>query len=650
MSIIGLNLFEPQPKYPPKRLDPHEFGLHSTHISKGRVPGRGLLYSFLVHEIAFFSLMVIPSMDYFRKPIMVEEQLLAIDLSTPDRRIYFPRLSERDETEGAKPKTEKEPVADTAALRTKGLTYPGPQPIISDPPNPTNRIQTLLQPALQNPPVIQAPIPLPNIIQITDAGPLPKPRVPQLQPLAVPNIDAPTLPPALKPRTVEKNLLIPAPTASRPSIGANPTLPTAAPVLAVPEKPVELTTARKDLIITAPSQVQVQRPKIPLPAAAVPGAEKPIDQTFARADLAIPFPSQARADASRVTLVDNTPTPAVPTPPRPVEPEPAKPTAQVAPVPTEGPDPRNLLSISPLQPPPSTTVRVPAGEARGRVAISPDPNLTDPGTSPGAKADNPPAAAAGLGTKPDGIPGGASAKNDNSGKPGNTAGANAPGAPDGTANARGAAATGAGTSSGGRGNASGDAPARSPFPGITIQGGRLENGVTGVVNGSSSRTTTVNPGTPPSATPNRQYSLTIVSTASSGGGLPDLGVFSKERVYTVYIDMQDKANPAALPWTLQYAPTQQTSNTEAVLPPFPVTKQQPAFPVELLRKYPRRLVVVYGVIGTDGKLQDIAVKQSPDPALNQVAIDALSKWVFRPAELNNSPAAVKILVGIPLGL
>jgi len=46
----------------------------------------------------------------------------------------------------------------------------------------------------------------------------------------------------------------------------------------------------------------------------------------------------------------------------------------------------------------------------------------------------------------------------------------------------------------------------------------------------------------------------------------------------------------------------------------------------------------------------MAVKQSPDGLLNPAALAALSKWLFRPAEINGSPAPVKILMGIPLAL
>ena len=206
----------------------------------------------------------------------------------------------------------------------------------------------------------------------------------------------------------------------------------------------------------------------------------------------------------------------------------------------------------------------------------------------------------------------------------------------------------------GRGNGAsgaseaGDTPAKTPFAGITIQGGRLESG-TGVIRGSAPpRTGTATP--PPSAAPKIPYSITIVSTTTSGGGLPDLGVFSREHVYTVYIDMKDKTGAAAPSWTMQYALAQATPNPAGWVPPFPLVKETPDFPVELLRKYTRRLVIVYGIIDAAGQLQQMAVKQSPDRLLNPAALAALSKWLFRPAEINGSPAPVKILMGIPLAL
>jgi hypothetical protein len=82
--------------------------------------------------------------------------------------------------------------------------------------------------------------------------------------------------------------------------------------------------------------------------------------------------------------------------------------------------------------------------------------------------------------------------------------------------------------------------------------------------------------------------------------------------------------------------------------PFPAVKEPPAIPPELVRRYLRRLVVVYAVINTGGKLEQIAVKDSPDALLNAPITATLSRWVFRPAQLNGAPAAVKVLIGIPL--
>src|SRR5262249_43295533 len=50
----------------------------------------------------------------------------------------------------------------------KSLTYPGPQPIVSDVSNPTNSIQTILQPALKDPPILPPPLILPNMVQLPD--------------------------------------------------------------------------------------------------------------------------------------------------------------------------------------------------------------------------------------------------------------------------------------------------------------------------------------------------------------------------------------------------------------------------------------------------------------------------------------------------
>ena len=157
------------------------------------------------------------------------------------------------------------------------------------------------------------------------------------------------------------------------------------------------------------------------------------------------------------------------------------------------------------------------------------------------------------------------------------------------------------------------------------------------------------------------YGLTIVSTEAAGGGLPQFGVFSNDQIYTVYLDMKRTITDAAPSWTFEYAilnaaaapaiPLKSSGRTrQGLVLPFPLVKEQPALPAELVRKYPRGRIIVYAVINTDGKMQAAIVKESPDSLLNEPVLKALSNWTFRPAQLDGENVAMKVLMGIPLFL
>src|SRR5262249_8267836 len=149
-------------------------------------------------------------------------------LNSKAKLIYFPTLESKPE-----PRPEEPEHANPRDLATKGLTYPGPQAIVSDVPDPTNNFQTLLQPSLVKPPVIRAPIPLPNILQMADAGPLRPPE-----------------PPRPEPTVLKKDLTIPSP-AQAASQRPNVVLPNSAtPQVPLPEKPIEPPTpVRKELTV-----------------------------------------------------------------------------------------------------------------------------------------------------------------------------------------------------------------------------------------------------------------------------------------------------------------------------------------------------------------------------------------------------------------
>jgi outer membrane biosynthesis protein TonB len=60
------------------------------------------------------------------------------------------------------------------------------------------------------------------------------------------------------------------------------------------------------------------------------------------------------------------------------------------------------------------------------------------------------------------------------------------------------------------------------------------------------------------------------------------------------------------------------------------------------------MIVVSGVLTTAGKLEQLLVKKSPDPQVNDAVTEALSNWTFQPAQIGGNPVSLKILLGIRL--
>jgi Gram-negative bacterial TonB protein C-terminal len=325
-----------------------------------------------------------------------------------------------------------------------------------------------------------------------------------------------------------------------------------------------------------------------------------------------------------------------------------------------------LLSLSPMPLPAHADAKVPAGEARGRFAIAPGGTLNPNGLTPGKDYARP-SVSAGTGQDNSSAPNAATEVASNAGTgaghspsagggsgnasgglgegsvgtgtgSGNTSGPGAGG--NGNGKGRGMRGSGAGRSgdrNSGTGSGGGSGSGTGSFPGITIQGGEDEN--------------KANSNTPGIAIePQPSYGMTVVSTASSGGGLEDFGVFENERVFTVYVPMKRSPDEDDPTWTLQYAVLKDSADAgdQQVIPPTPVMREWPRVPAELERKYAQRQVVISAVVDQDGKVSRVTIKQTPDPRVSDPIAQALAKWVFRPAQMGGQPVAVKILLGIPL--
>jgi hypothetical protein len=552
----ALRLSKARPTPPPPIY--HEVGC-------GYRPGRSLGLSILFHQLALIAILFGGRFLFVSRPAVMINYPLAITPS--DSVIYLPTFGGGSEGAGRAGGGSGQPGEVTSSLPARsrrGFAYRGPQPMVSDPPKATLGIQTILQPSLQNPPLLHHYLPLPNLVQ-------------------------PASPPAQQPLVVKAESL-----AIRP-------------------------------------ERTVEAPKITLPT------------------------SDSSAIASLAALPHAIPQKA-----------PAPPAPEASDVPTGHQAQDGLLVLNAVPPPPDVKASIPQAEARSRFAISPAEVTVIAAPAAGVEGGTS-GAAAGTGTRADmpkgdtisGIPGGSKGESHGSGAAGTGSGGRYGGGhgtglnavASGSGTGRGAGAgSGAGTGSGastGSGAGAGSAPGSGGFPGITIQGGRYGNTGIGEMHASLA--------------PHHQtsYTMTIVSTPTSGGGLTDYGVFHDEKVYTVYMDMKANDQDPAPSWTLQYAVLQPTASEAGAdggskriqgtpTPPYAMFKEIPELAPELARKCEHKLIVASAIMNPEGKLEQVSVKQSPENQLVGPLVEALSHWIFQPAEIDGRPIGLKILLGIRL--
>lgn len=507
-----------------------------------RVPGA--VYSIMAHTAALTGLLVLaltgvlPELTHPRTGVPRSR----IDLSEV---VFLPVLGGGAGSDG-----------ETGAGEA-GLAYPGPQPILSEFPDPTNAAQTVQRPGAGEPEVQDPSAGLPNMVQLRDQPAVVQIASPEREVLYAPVpedatvddfLSGPELAALAAPliRTLE----------AVPALDLTPLAAGRSPVQPLPPRSVDLALPTRTL--------RTMLPILPLDAN---------DAGWVRPDLSALATPQPR-----------------------VEPFPVSWTAD------EARDAGELLTLSPT--PAARRVPVPDGEARGAFAISPTPSLDTTETRPGVAV----------------------------------------------------AGSDAGVGGGGTGSGAG-----GPFAGITILAGGM--GVTSPAvrdSGAEARIPADDSDRGPNAPGFLQqfYGVTLVTTESSGGGLPDFGVFDQEQVHTVFVDMRQEVDDPAPAWTVAYGVPQGTrveafgDDAAGAVPgfqlPFPIERRQLELPEETVARYYQRRVIAYAVVDTAGTLTDIAVMETPAPALAGPVLDALAGWRFRPARLDGEVVPVKVLLGIPI--
>lgn len=85
-------------------------------------------------------------------------------------------------------------------------------------------------------------------------------------------------------------------------------------------------------------------------------------------------------------------------------------------------------------------------------------------------------------------------------------------------------------------------------------------------------------------------------------------------------------------------------------PPMPMRTSAPNYPTQLKRDGITGMVSVSIVVNEKGEVQDAKVEKSSNPGFDQAAIDAVSKWKFKPAKKAGEPVAVKVVVPVKFAM
>ncbi len=739
---------------------PFSFG--TTNLWRWYFPGSGLGFSFVGHAIVATLLLMIPA------PPRVEEEKQPWELSgmpDPDRErvvMYLPTLRDGGGRAGGGPGGDgrpggssgrsgggeeqgggesggsgesESPLVEPPDPRPR-RQYPGPQVVISDFPDPTSSMQTLLQPELEDLPVLGEARNLPNVVSLSSLGLAPEPGPPvvpprpRLEPLAE-DVQVIETSEFVMPRPVTPDV------EELPASRRMPNLNTPAPL--PPTELAPLTgSSELGVRLADPFDPEMQpldtvrgaaTEAVELDREGPPNLRSPLDlpelpTLTARATVPQSGPTQTVGEVPQ-EVGATPPAPAAEDGPDPREPEPAEALEGSGARPGGGTELGKVLSLSPF-PTVGEPVGIPAAEARGRFAISPEPGLesseTEPGpegsgggggtgssgSGPGSGTGQGPGTGGGSGSGPGSGSGTGTGPGSGSGSgsglgPGSGTGTGTgigsgtgPGSGPGTgpgAGSGGGTGSGSGSGSGpgsglgsgsGTGSGSGSGTGSGPFPGIRIVGGvgnaptpgsRVSRPpdrmggvrVVGGVDDSSAVAAAAgrpmpDPRTDATPLPERpRYGAFVISTESSGGGLPSFGVFSDEHVHTVYLDVKERLTDPAPPWIFEFGGPRRTAVqadrlgkdgqlSPGFVLPVPSFKQRPELPREVVEMHLGKMIVVFGVVNAEGRLEQMSVKDSPDPVLNPLVLEALGRWEFQPGTLDGEPVAVKTLLGIPLWL
>jgi len=124
--------------------------------------------------------------------------------------------------------------------------------------------------------------------------------------------------------------------------------------------------------------------------------------------------------------------------------------------------------------------------------------------------------------------------------------------------------------------------------------------------------------------------------------------FDGKEVYSMAIQMPNITSYSGS-WLMWYAA--QTSGMHIpVAPPVPIRKVDPKYIATAVAERVEGTVRLLCVVNQAGRVEQVELVKGLDPRLDQSAMEALAKWIFRPASRRRLPVDVDVMVEIPFRL
>jgi protein TonB len=148
-------------------------------------------------------------------------------------------------------------------------------------------------------------------------------------------------------------------------------------------------------------------------------------------------------------------------------------------------------------------------------------------------------------------------------------------------------------------------------------------------------------------------SAASVKAVIASGARPE-SLLGTNEIHTLHVSMPNLAS-AAGDWVLsfaelgapEYIPDGRPKPADTLIGPVPVRKVDPKYPPQLQLEKVQGEVVLYAIIRKDGTVDSIQLVRGLDPELDQDAMEALSRWTFRPGSRLGAPVELVAIVHIP---